>query len=112
MDNNVLSIGYSTNQDLFVSWLCVNVFRRAVYDDINAFVSTCSDRGLWDLLLIDIQVQRSLTQLLQVTSGGRAETLQRQAHILLSNEQSLHHTFGGVQQICEGNLDGRTIERT
>lgn len=73
-------------------------------------VYTCRDCGLWYLLLIEVQVQWSLTQLLQVTSGGPAETLQRQAHILLSNEQSLHHTFGGIQQICEGNLNGRTIE--
>lgn len=74
-----------------------------------ACVYTCSGRGLWELLLIDIQVQRSLTQLLQVASGGPAETLQRQTHILLSNEQSLHHTLGSIQQICEGDLDGGTI---
>lgn len=71
---------------------------------------TRRDCGLWYLLLIDVQVQRPVTQLLQVASGGPAEALQRQAHILLSNEQSLHHAFGGVQQICEGNLNRRTIE--
>lgn len=71
---------------------------------------TCCGCGLWDLLLIDIQVQRSLTQLLQVPGGGPAEALQRQAHVLLSDEQSFHHTLGRIQQICEGNLGGRTIE--
>lgn len=70
---------------------------------------TWCDGGLCDLLLVDIQVQGSLTQLLQVTSGGRVEALQGQAHVLLSDEQSLHHTFGSIQQICEGNLDGRKI---
>lgn len=68
--------------------------------------STCSGCGLLDLLLVDIQVQRSLAQLLQVPGGGPAEALQRQAHILLPNEQSLHHTFGSIQQIREGNLGG------
>lgn len=88
-------------------WVCMNVLRYAVYEFIRVVVyvyNTCSGCSLWDLLLIDIQVQRSLAQLLQVTSGGPAETLQRQTHILLSDEQSLHHTFGCVQQICEGNL--------
>lgn len=78
---------------------------------MNVFMSTCSGSGLWDLLLVEVQVQRPLTQLLQVASRGPAEALQRQAHVLLPDEQSLHHTFGGVQQICEGNLDGKTTEK-
>lgn len=71
-------------------------------------VHTSSDCGLWDLLLIDAYVQRPLAQLLQVAGGGPAEALQRQTHVLLSNEESLHHTLGSVQQIREGNLrEGR-----
>lgn len=71
---------------------------------------TCSGGGLWELLLVDVQVQGSLTQLLQVTRGRPAEALQRQTHVLLSDEQSLHYTFGSVQQVCEGNLDRRRVE--
>lgn len=80
-----------------------------MYTCVSVVFTSCGC-GLWDLLLIDIEVQRSLTQLLQVPSGGPAEALQRQAHVLLSDEQSFHHTLGSIQQICEGNLDGGTIE--
>lgn len=100
--------------DCEICGCAVNVSRYAVQYMcmcICVYMFTCPpDCGLWDLLLIYIQVQRSLAQLLQVTSGGPAEALQRQTHVLLSNEQSLHHAFSGVQQICEGNLDGRTTE--
>lgn len=71
---------------------------------------TCAARGLRDLLLVAVQVQRPLAQLLQVSGGGPAEALQRQPHVLLPDEQSLHHTFGSVQQVCEGNLEAGTME--
>lgn len=76
---------------------------------------TCSGRGggsgLLDLLLVwlQIRVQGPLAQLLQVASRDPAEALQRQAHVLLPDEQSLHNTFGGIQQIREGNLDGNIM---
>lgn len=69
---------------------------------------TCCSRGLLDLFFVDIQVQGPFTQLLQISRGGPAETLQRQAHVLLSDEQSLHHTFGSIQKVSEGDLGGET----
>lgn len=98
---------FSTNQGLlFVKFGCM--FFQCGGVDVYICI-TCIDGGLWDLLLIDIKVQRSLAQLLKAASGGPAEALQRQTHILLSDEQRFHHTFGCIQQVHERNLNRRTI---
>lgn len=67
---------------------------------------TCCARGLLDLFFVDIQVQGPFAELLQVSGSGPAEALQRQAHVLLSDEQSLHHTLGSIQKVSEGDLEG------
>ena len=45
-------------------------------------------------------------ELLQEAGGGLAEALQGQPHVLLTQEQRLHHALGRVQQVGEGHLGG------
>lgn len=71
---------------------------------------TSGHRGV-GALLVGPCLQRLLGQLLQVPAGGGAEALQGQGHVLLPDEKRPHHTFGGVQQVCERHLDTGTWDR-
>lgn len=70
---------------------------------------TSGHRGV-GALLVGPRLQRLLGQLLQVPAGGGAEALQRQRHVLLSDEEGPHHTLGCVQQVCEWHLQTRTCD--
>lgn len=47
-------------------------------------------------LFIGSRLQGLLSQLLQVATGGGAEALQGQGHVLLPDEECPHHTFGCI----------------
>lgn len=54
-------------------------------------------------LLVAAGLQGLLGELLQEAGGGLAEALQGQPHVLLTQEQRLHHALGRVQQVGEGH---------
>lgn len=56
-------------------------------------------------LIVDAHVQGSLAHLLEVAGGGLTEALHGQANVLLPYEESLHHTLGCIQQVCERDLE-------